>query len=146
MSSWTGCTSTSDANAWSHSTNMSFETALGISTDTVRRKLKRGQLQAKRDNQGQWWIEVPADAKPAEPMQRAAYEPKPDADAQLAEELRSQIIRLRTDLDAAYAREAAERERHAAEVARLDGLLVAERARLDELLRRRAWWPWRRSA
>src|SRR3954452_25146915 len=40
---------------------------LGISTDTVRRKLKRGQLQAKRDNQGQWWIEVPADAKPAEP-------------------------------------------------------------------------------
>src|SRR3954453_9407129 len=92
---------------------------LGISTDTVRRKLKRGQLQAKRDNQGQWWIEVPADAKPAEPRQHAAYEPKPDADAHLAEELRSQIIRLRTDLDAAYAREAAERERHAAEVARL---------------------------
>src|SRR4051812_38672030 len=29
MSSWTGCTSTSDANAWNRCTNMSFETALG---------------------------------------------------------------------------------------------------------------------
>src|SRR3954451_21271738 len=28
MSSWTGCTSTSDANAWNRCTNMSFETAL----------------------------------------------------------------------------------------------------------------------
>src|SRR4051812_2125399 len=27
MSSWTGCTSTSDANAWNRCTNMSFETA-----------------------------------------------------------------------------------------------------------------------
>src|SRR4051794_24448895 len=117
---------------------------LGISTDTVRRKLKRGKLQAKRDNHGRWWVEVPADAKPAEPMQRAAYEPKPDADAQIAEELRSQIIRLRTDLDAAYARETVERERHAGEIARLDGLLAAERARVDELLRRRSWLQWRR--
>src|SRR3954470_14336216 len=30
MSSWTGCTSTSDANAWNRCTNMSFETALGL--------------------------------------------------------------------------------------------------------------------
>ena len=120
---------------------------LGISTDTVRRKLKRGQLQAKRDNHGQWWVEVPADAKPVEHRQHAAYVPKPDADARLTEELRGQIIRLRTDLDAAYAREAAERERHAAEIARLDGLLAAERARVDELLRRRSLWGWlRRSA
>src|SRR4051812_33511470 len=29
MSSWTGCTSTSDANPCNRSTNMSFETALG---------------------------------------------------------------------------------------------------------------------
>src|SRR4051812_25592792 len=29
MSSWTGCTSTSDANPWNRCTNMSFETALG---------------------------------------------------------------------------------------------------------------------
>src|SRR3954468_17618120 len=29
MSSWTGCTSTSDANACNRCTNMSFETALG---------------------------------------------------------------------------------------------------------------------
>jgi len=115
---------------------------LGISTDTVRRKLKRGQLQAKRDNQGQWWVEVPADARPAEPMQRAAYEPKPDADARLVEELRIQVKRLGVDLDAAYARETAERERHAAEIARLESILAAERARVDELLRRRSLWGW----
>src|SRR3954447_5997849 len=132
---------------------------LGISTDTVRRKLKRGQLQAKRDNHGQWWVEVPADAKPAEPMQHAAYEPRTDPVGALTEELRSQIARLRTDLDAAYAREAAERERHAVEIKRLEDILGAERARVDELLKRRTpavpivpaqqrrgWWPWRRSA
>src|SRR5215203_4702712 len=133
---------------------------LGISTDTVRRKLKRGQLQAKRDNHGQWWVEVPADAKPAEPMQHAAYEPRTDPVGALTEELRSQIARLRTDLDAAYAREAVERERHAIEVARIEALLAAERSRVDELLKRRsqtvpvvtaqparrAWWPWRRAS
>src|SRR3954464_6637538 len=35
MSSWTGCTSTSDANAWNRCTNMSFETALGGYDDTA---------------------------------------------------------------------------------------------------------------
>ena len=120
---------------------------LGISTDTVRRKLKRGQLQAKRDNHGQWWVEVPADAKPAEPMQHAAYEPRQDPVGVLMDELRSQITRLRTDLDAAYARETAERERQADEIKRLEAILTAERARVDELLKRRTLWGWfRRSA
>ena len=128
---------------------------LGISTDTVRRKLKRGQLQAKRDNHGQWWVEVPADAKPAEPMQRAAYESRTDPVGALTEELRSQIARLRTDLDAAYARETAERERQADEIKRLEATVAAERADRDrwariaeELARKpRSWWPlWRRSA
>jgi hypothetical protein len=105
---------------------------LGVSPDTVRRKLKRGQLRAQRDNHGQWWVEVPADAKPGEPMQRAAYEPTPDPSAALVEELRSQISRLRTDLDAAYAREAAEKECHAARVAGLETLLATERDRADE--------------
>src|SRR5215217_5662673 len=117
---------------------------LGISTDTVRRKLKRGQLQAKRDNHGQWWVEVPADAKPPEPMQQAAYEPRQDPVGLLTEELRSQITRLRTDLDAAYARETAERERQAEEIKRLEAILAAERARVDELLKRRSLWGWLR--
>src|SRR4051812_14967142 len=30
MSSWTGCISTSDANPWNRSTNMSAEAALGV--------------------------------------------------------------------------------------------------------------------
>ena len=99
---------------------------LGVSTDTVRRKLKRGHLRATRDNHGQWWIELPADAAPAAPKQRAAYEPMQNAEAQLIAELRNQISRLGSDLDAAYAREIAERERHSAEVTRLEAALVAE--------------------
>ena len=47
---------------------------LGVSVDTVRRKLKRGLLRAQRDNHGQWWVEVPTDAKAPEPTQRATYE------------------------------------------------------------------------
>src|SRR3954447_26277890 len=39
MSSWTGCTSTSDANAWNRCTNMSFETALGQPFPIDRRAL-----------------------------------------------------------------------------------------------------------
>src|SRR3954469_12752679 len=35
MSSWTGCTSTSDANAWNRCTKMSFETALGLEGDAM---------------------------------------------------------------------------------------------------------------
>src|SRR5918997_3080596 len=105
---------------------------LGISTDTVRRKLKRGQLRAQRDNHGQWWVEVSGEAKPAEPMQRAAYEPTHNPVGLLVEELRSQISRLRTDLDAAYARETAEREHHAAQIASLEASLVAERERWTE--------------
>jgi excisionase family DNA binding protein len=105
---------------------------LGISTDTVRRKLKRGQLRAQRDNHGQWWVELSADAKAAEPMQRAAYEPTHDPAAALVDELRSQISRLRMDLDAAYARETAERERHAGQIAGLETLLATERDRSAE--------------
>ena len=117
---------------------------LGVSTDTVRRKLKRGHLRATRDNHGQWWIELPADAAPATPKQRAAYEPMRDAEALLLEELRNQIGRLRSDLDAAYAREVAERERHAAEIARLESALVAEadsaRSEADALRQDRDRW------
>jgi excisionase family DNA binding protein len=136
MSTPTVCLSVADAAA-----------RLGVSTDTVRRKLKRGQLQAKRDNHGQWWVDVPADAKPPEPMRHAAYEPRRDPVGVLVEELRNQLARIGTDLDAAYARETAERERHAEEIKRLE----ADRDRwariAEELARKpRSWWPWRRTA
>jgi excisionase family DNA binding protein len=136
MSTPTVCLSVADAAA-----------RLGVSTDTVRRKLKRGQLQAKRDNHGQWWVDVPADAKPPEPMRHAAYEPRRDPVGVLVEELRNQLARIGTDLDAAHARETAERERHAEEIKRLE----ADRDRwariAEELARKpRSWWPWRRTA
>jgi hypothetical protein len=54
------------------------------------------------------------------------------------------VAELRTDRDAAYAREIAERERHAAEVARLEGALVAEadaaRSEADALRQDRDHW------
>src|SRR3954469_19254702 len=50
MSSWTGCTSISDANTWNCSTNMSFETALG----RVLRPPQAAQVRpVKRFDQGQ---------------------------------------------------------------------------------------------
>ena len=139
---------------------------LGVSRDTVRRKLKRGQLTGRRDNYGRWWIELPAEAMSSVPMQRAAYAPTPEPSALLLEELRSQVSRLRTDLEAAHARENAEMEASRAALARvsvLEALLEAERARVEEwkavadrfaaqteqvlaAQARRSWWPWRRRA
>ena len=35
-----------------------------VSTDAVRRRIRRGLLPAQRDNHGQWWVELDADAPP----------------------------------------------------------------------------------
>ncbi len=35
-----------------------------VSTDVVRRRIRRGLLPAQRDNHGQWWIELNTDAPP----------------------------------------------------------------------------------
>ena len=35
-----------------------------VSTDAVRRRIRRGLLPAQRDNHGQWWIELDTDAPP----------------------------------------------------------------------------------
>lgn len=35
-----------------------------VSTDAVRRRVRRGLLPARRDNHGQWWVELDPDAPP----------------------------------------------------------------------------------
>ena len=35
-----------------------------VSTDVVRRRIRRNLLPAQRDNHGQWWVELDADAPP----------------------------------------------------------------------------------
>jgi len=52
-----------------------------VSTDVVRRRIRRGLLPAQRDNHGQWWIELDADASPLatlalpRPLQSASLAP-----------------------------------------------------------------------
>src|SRR5688572_29307102 len=57
-----------------------FEAArcLGISTDTVRRRIGRGKLKARKEMNGQnftWWVELPDDTVSAvqEPKEEAPY-------------------------------------------------------------------------
>jgi len=42
---------------------------LGVSVDSIRRRIRKGELAAERDNRGQWWIELADNAAPAVPMQ-----------------------------------------------------------------------------
>ncbi|MFN3076744.1 MAG: excisionase family DNA-binding protein [Alphaproteobacteria bacterium] len=37
---------------------------LGVSVDTVRRRIKSGEVEAQRDNTGKWWVQVPAEFQP----------------------------------------------------------------------------------
>lgn len=52
-----------------------------VSADVVRRRIRRGLLPARRDNHGQWWIELDADAPPPatlappHPLQSASLAP-----------------------------------------------------------------------
>ena len=52
-----------------------------VSTDVVRRRIRRGLLPAQRDNHGQWWVELdgnappPATLAPPRPLQSASLAP-----------------------------------------------------------------------
>lgn len=48
-----------------------------VSTDAVRRRIRRGLLPARRDNHGQWWVELDPDAPP--PTSLAPTRPPVDA-------------------------------------------------------------------
>jgi len=119
---------------------------LGVSVDTIRRKIRRGQMKATRDNQGRWWVMLPANAyavkSPSaayEPMQPTAYAPTQATDA-LTAALQDQVVFLRDQVERAQAR-----------ISDLEGQLTAagtaaatERARLLDVIeaerKRRRWW------
>jgi excisionase family DNA binding protein len=90
---------------------------LGVSTDTIRRRVRKGELPAIRDNHGQWRLDLPDDAAPGVPMQPGGSGPvsatlpsvhiaMQDAYAAVAGALRLQVADLQTRLDQAEAREA----------------------------------------
>lgn len=72
--------------------------ALRLSRDTIRRKLKRGEIKAHRANDGSWLVEVEAPAPAAlltQPMQQPPMQP----DAPLVQELRDRIGELKAELE-----------------------------------------------
>src|SRR3954468_6679076 len=79
MSSWTGCTSTSDANACNRCTNMSFETAPGIG-----RPVGIEQRKEEQPDQEAADVRLPGNARVHDAERRSGYaeeqvgrEPKP---------------------------------------------------------------------
>jgi DNA-binding transcriptional MerR regulator len=116
-------------------------TRFGVSTDAVRRRARKGDLKASRDNRGQWWILLdpdqppivrppppPADARLAPAMAAPARQ---DGGASLAD-LRAALDDLRAQLGRAEERAAAAAGQHAAERAEW----TTERARLLTLIER----------
>lgn len=79
---------------------------LGVSADTVRRRIKRGQLSASRDNTGKLWLILTDDLAKASvslPMQPAAYASMHMEQSALIAELHEHVASLRNELDHAHA-------------------------------------------
>ena len=85
---------------------------LGVSVDTIRRRVRKGELNANRDNKGQWWLELADDVQPEPPMPTIAerlapamvapaLQPMQMLDAALADALRAQVTDLAARLDRA---------------------------------------------
>jgi hypothetical protein len=147
--------------------------ALGIGGDSARALVRRKRWHRKPGNDGCTRVEVPVEylnrhdgaasppaSLPAEPPASPPAEPPASAPSSLpaeppaSGEVMQRLERLERALEALQAERneqhvmvavhAIERERHAAEVARLESILAVERARVDELLRRRGLWGWLR--
>lgn len=108
-----------------------------VSADVVRRRIRRGLLPARRDNHGQWWVELDPDAPP--PASLAPL--RPPVDAHLAPGVAPPVPAMQPSPVAATAAELVElRERAAAAEGEARGLRealrVAEGAAADA--RRRA--------
>lgn len=101
---------------------------LGVSVDALRRRLRKGEIRAERDNRGQWWVFVDPEATPTPkpsfddriaavvaPAQDAARE----AQAELVAELRGRIASLETDVERERAGREADRAAAATERDRL---------------------------
>jgi excisionase family DNA binding protein len=132
---------------------------LGISIDTVKRRIASGKLSGTRDNRGYWLVDLPPDnSEAAHPAQapiarmRAAAVTARDEENELTAQLRSQIQDLKaqlekteTDRAAWEARFLAADERHRTEMLAERAAAAEERAKLLDLIQttktRRRWWP-----
>src|SRR3954447_26162104 len=104
---------------WRHMARVGITEAaarLGLSVDSIRRRVRKGELSARRDNQGIWQVELPDDAAAvhmqpsAMPMQAPPYavpmQPPGEANGhdrgdELADALKRQVADLMRRLDAA---------------------------------------------
>lgn len=117
---------------------------LGLSPDSIRRRIRKGDLPSLRDNRGQWWVEVPDNLPPASAPNRhsgtmvaPAYAPMQTPDTALADTLRAQVADLTVRLDRAerrleVAEAAALAERTTAQAERDRLLTMLEAARRTE--------------
>ena len=79
---------------------------LGVSVDAIRRRIRKGDLPAQRDNRGQWWLEL-ADDTACGPVQTSMQDrlaplglaPAQATDTALADALRAQVADLVERLD-----------------------------------------------
>ncbi|GAC1487732.1 MAG: hypothetical protein NVS2B11_13270 [Acetobacteraceae bacterium] len=102
---------------------------LGLSADAIRRRVRKGEMQASRDNHGKWWVEIADDAapmRPAKPVQGgASLAPMPEPDPALVDALRANLADLCARLDRSEAERREDRAAWDAERARLLLLLQA---------------------
>jgi hypothetical protein len=118
---------------------------LGTTPDALRKKVKRGQLQAVRDNTGRLLVWVDPPAEPGQVSSRPAWtaggrlDGLASQESTLVQSLRDHIETLKAQL--AETRQERERDRagHAAELERIEKRLIEERdATRDEAQEARA--------
>ena len=130
---------------------------LNVSVDSIRRRIRRGDLTATRDNRGQWWLDLADDVSPEPPhlsveerlaplgVAPAQQEPmQPAPDLALTDALRAHVAELSGRLEQAEReRDQARQEREDARVraAGAEGEVRALREALEEA-RRPAWRRW----
>jgi len=115
---------------------------LSLSPDSIRRRIRKGELPASRDNRGQWWVEVPDNLPraPAPDRQGGATlalpyvpmdMPVQTADVALIDALHTQVAGLTAQLDQAETERRTDRaewqvERTAAQTERARLLAIIE--------------------
>ncbi len=100
---------------------------LNVSPDTVRRRLRSGSLVGERDERGHWHIELPDSMAAATEQQQTIGMATPlqvqDGTPELVQALRDQIEDLSARLDRSEAERKEDKEKAAAERARLLALI-----------------------
>jgi len=126
---------------------------LGVSDHTVRRRIKAGELPARRDGTGRLWVTLAdAGATPAESSATASRTPESPPDGHSTAVYRELVASLQRQIET----QALELDARRREVQELHVLLqqaqralpapaqqIAQDAPSAEPLRRR-WWQWRR--